>query len=80
MSVIILSHPDRWMKKPLTANADLFSKIFAVQAPSEAEVLEWARVFATTDGMRSQGNDVTRFRIQKVGAAFGVHFYWEISK
>jgi hypothetical protein len=80
MPVTILSHPDRWVRKSLTGNADLFSKIFSVQAPSESEVLEWARVFAMTDQMRSQGDDVTRFQIQKIGAVFGVHFYWEVSK
>lgn len=77
MSVTVLSEPERWLKKPLTAKANLYSKIFAVQAPSESEVMEWARVYAQLDHMRSRGEDVTRFRIQRIGAAFGVHFFWE---
>jgi hypothetical protein len=79
MSVTIVSEPDRWIKKPLT-KVNMFSKIFSVQALSEAEVAEWARTHALKDSMTSQGKDPTTFTIQKVGALYAVHFYWESSK
>lgn len=78
MSVTVLSEPDRWIRKNLTGQASLYSKIIAVQAHDFSEVVEWARVYAQQDHMKSKGEDVTRFNIQKVGAAFGVHFYWEV--
>lgn len=75
----IISEPERWTQKNLGRCYNSYNKIFTVQADTVEEIEGWAAKYSKLDHMRSRGNcGETKWKIQKIGGLYAVHFVYEI--
>lgn len=77
--VAIISEPERWTQKNLGRCFNSYNKILTIQADTLDEVESWAAKYSQLPHMRTRGNcGDTKWKTQKIGAFFAVHFIYEV--